>query len=450
MRTLFYKRIFIGFSILALISVFTKPWHFARAQSPDDASLITYEQILQQPDNLELVFTYAQQQTQQGNLQIAAGALERLLLLEPDWDGVRLYYAIVLYRLDDMDGALRELEILETRDLSPAQMREVRRYKDLADHNSADTRISAIISAGLRYDTNRNLASDRDLGFGGPVGPIPLITPKRSDGAVIGDARLRIEQDLGSPEGHYVFAYGRGYLNKQFKVTIQDFLIGEVRAGGTFFFDRLQVTPYGKVEGLRIDDNHRLTEAGGGLGLAYGASPALTLRGGVEIVSQDYNATSRTPLSTLRDGELYSPWAGFSYRIDRNNTFSADVTYHVKNAKTQYYSFDEIDARIANLTLLGQGQYLLSEVHLWDFKADAPDPAYSATVTRKDFRFKGRLAYGVPIGTVAKWLGGTAPEGLDDMNVQVSGAYFYQNSNVPNFDLDNFTADIVFTKRLKF
>ncbi|MGI9372838.1 MAG: hypothetical protein ACR2OJ_10105 [Hyphomicrobiales bacterium] len=420
------------------------------AQASDDATPISYAQILQQPDNLQLVFTYAQQQTEQGNLQVAAGALERLLLLEPEWDDARLYYAIILYRLDDMDGALREFEILETRDLSPAQMREVRRYTGLADHNVADTRISAIISAGLRYDTNRNLASDRDLGFGGPVGPIPLVIPKRDDGAVIGDVRLRIEQDLGSPDGHYVFAYGRGYLNKQFKVTIQDFLIGEVRAGGTFFFDRLQITPYGKVEGLRIDDHHRLTEGGGGLALAYGVSPTWSFRGGFEIVSQNYTTTSNTPLSDLRDGELYSPWAGFSYRIDRNNTFSADVTYHIKDARTNYYSFNELDARIANFTLLGQGQYLLSELRLWDFRADAPDPAYSSSVTRKDFRIKGRLAYGVPISTLARWMGGDAPEAIDDMNVQVSGAYFHQNSNIPNFDLSNFTADIVFTKRLKF
>jgi len=233
----------------------------AVAQTPTDQ--VTYEQILEQPDNLELVFTYAREQAEQGNLQPAAGALERLLLLEPEWDSARLFYAVVLYRLNDLDGALRELVILEERDLTPDQMADVQRYKSLASHSNGTTRLTARLSAGFRYDTNRTLASDRDLGFGGPAGPIPLTVPKRDDGAFLADLKLRLEQDLGSPEGHFVFAEGRGYLNQQFKISIQDFLFGDARAGATFFFDQLQVTPYGRITALNIDDNHRLTEAGG-------------------------------------------------------------------------------------------------------------------------------------------------------------------------------------------
>jgi hypothetical protein len=162
----------------------------ASAKSP--ASPVTYQQILEQPDNLELVFTYAREQAEDGNLQPAAGALERLLLLEPKWDSARLFYAIVLYRLNDLDGALRELIILEGRELTPQQMAGEYRYKDLASHSNSATRLSGWISAGFRYDTNRTLASDRDLGFDGVAGPIALIVPKRDDGAFVADLKLRL------------------------------------------------------------------------------------------------------------------------------------------------------------------------------------------------------------------------------------------------------------------
>ena len=63
---------------------------------------ITYEQILAAPDDSKLNLAYARQ----------AAALERLLLARPNWDSVRLFYGFVLYRLDDMTGAKRELRAL--------------------------------------------------------------------------------------------------------------------------------------------------------------------------------------------------------------------------------------------------------------------------------------------------------------------------------------------------
>jgi hypothetical protein len=87
---------------------------------------------------------------------------------------------------------------------------------------------------------------------------------------------------------------------------------------------------------------------------------------------------------------------------------------------------------------------------IWHYRADAQNPLYSLTTRRKDFRFKARLAYGVPVATLAKWLGGSAEGPVGDVNVQVSGGYFHQNSNIPSFDVSNFTGDVIFTKRFKF
>ena len=78
---------------------------------------ITYEQILAAPDDVQLNLDYARQEVASGRLQQAAAALERLLLNRPNWDAVRLFYGIVLYRLNDLEGTKRELRLLEGRDL---------------------------------------------------------------------------------------------------------------------------------------------------------------------------------------------------------------------------------------------------------------------------------------------------------------------------------------------
>lgn len=181
-----------------------------------------------------------------------------------------------------------------------------------------------------------------------------------------------------------------------------------------------------------------------------GLSPALSARGGFEVLNHSYSKNSKSPFAKQRNGTLFSPWAGVSYRLDRDNTVSADLHFNRKDARRNWHSYKELEARIANFTLLGQGQYLLAEARFWSYRADAANPLYSLTTRRKDFRVKGRLAYGVPIATVAKWLGTSAEGPIGDVNVQISGAYFHQNSNIPNFDVSNFTGDVIFTKRFKF
>jgi len=55
---------------------------------------ISYQQILDAPDDLRLNLQYARQEVKSGRLQQAAAALERLLLQRPNWDSLRLFYGI--------------------------------------------------------------------------------------------------------------------------------------------------------------------------------------------------------------------------------------------------------------------------------------------------------------------------------------------------------------------
>jgi Flp pilus assembly protein TadD len=72
---------------------------------------VTYEDVLANPDNIDLNFAYAQVQIARGDLKNAAATLERILLIEQDLPRVRLLYAIVLFRLDNLDEAERELHL---------------------------------------------------------------------------------------------------------------------------------------------------------------------------------------------------------------------------------------------------------------------------------------------------------------------------------------------------
>ena len=78
--------------------------HMARAGED-----VTFEQVLADPDNIDLNFRYAETQIRKGDVRGASATLERILLIEPDLPRVRLLYAIVQFRLENLAEAEREL-----------------------------------------------------------------------------------------------------------------------------------------------------------------------------------------------------------------------------------------------------------------------------------------------------------------------------------------------------
>lgn len=410
---------------------------------------ITYDQILDNPDNLQLSFAYARQEAGRGNLQGSAGSLERLLLLEPEWDTARLFYAVVLYRLDDMDGALRELMILRQRELTASQLLEVERYIDLAKTGNSMTRVYGDWSFGVRYDTNPNLFPDSGTLLYEDT-PVPNDFSKKSDSAFYTTGRVRLEQSLGTGNGDFLFLDTRGWLNEQFKADRQDYISGRVEAGGTFFFGPAAITPKLIYSGLTLDRDHYLDELGGGIEITYALSPHLTLKTAVSAVDQDFHRTSLSTVGSKRDGLALEVGGGFAWRPVQWNTFSIEAYYVDKSADVASFAFDGVWGQASNLTLLGKGTYLLSQLTIWSFGYDAPDPRYSSTTIRDDFRLKARLAYGTPLQTVADLFEAQLPPTLGHMNFQLSGSYTYQDSNIPNLDFDNWSVEGLFTKRFSF
>lgn len=90
---------------------------------------ISFEQIYLNPDDQDLNLNYARQQAALGDYLTAAASLERMLYSQPNWDSARLFYAICLFHLDDLQASEQELKILEARPLTTDQRKLLKSYK---------------------------------------------------------------------------------------------------------------------------------------------------------------------------------------------------------------------------------------------------------------------------------------------------------------------------------
>lgn len=419
------------------------------APATASAESVTFEEILANPDDLELNLRYARERISSGRLDQSAAALERMLLLEPEWDGARLLYAIVLYRLDDLKGSKRELLILQERDLTAQQQSEVARYLGLATARDKTTRVTGSVALGGRVDSNPGRASADTIGLAAGT-PVALTATERVDAAFTANSHLRVEHDLQNGRGDYLFAQINGWLSEYGKVNVADYMSGEFKAGVVIFRDNFKVTPYAKVRTVGLNHQGFFTEYGGGAALGYTVSPMVELLAKGSVVYQDYRVTNISSVGNSRDGELYTFGAGARIRASETDTLSAHGYYFRKDARNASFSYDAYELSLRYLTLLGRGIYVVADASYRNTSYDAADPRYSPTIKRSDDLFRTRVAVGSPLSTVFSTFGTELPNALGDINLQIAGGYSWQDSNISNLNINNWSGEVLLIKRFAF
>ena len=126
---------------------------------------ITYMQILQNPNDLDLNIKYAQQQGKMGNFKQTISTLERMNMLYPDNTEIKLYLLSVLVQVDSPEKANTIIEEMKLRrDLSPEDLETLQEIElELKDREPGLWTFAADISAGSVFSDNVNSVSKTRL-----------------------------------------------------------------------------------------------------------------------------------------------------------------------------------------------------------------------------------------------------------------------------------------------
>jgi len=122
---------------------------------------ITYMQILQKPNDLDLNLKYAQQQGKMGNFKQTISTLERLNMLYPDNTEIKLYLLSVLVQVDSPEKASTIIEEMKLRrDLSAEDLETLQEIEEeLKDREPSLWTFAADISTGVIASDNVNSVS---------------------------------------------------------------------------------------------------------------------------------------------------------------------------------------------------------------------------------------------------------------------------------------------------
>jgi len=137
---------------------------------------ITYMQILQKPNDLNLNLKYAQQQGKIGNYKQTIATLERLNMLYPDNIEIKLYLLSVLVQADSPNKALTIVEEIKTsEDLTPEDLETVNEIESALKERGkpklwnfyADISLGGIHSQNVNSVSKTRLQSSSDevIGF---------------------------------------------------------------------------------------------------------------------------------------------------------------------------------------------------------------------------------------------------------------------------------------------
>lgn len=413
-------------------------------QEPLETPRIKYSEVLKDPDNLQLNFRFARQQVADGNVKGASATLQRILLVQPDLPVVRLFYAAVLIRLDSLDEAEQQLDLVKnTGDPKIEAQRD--RYREAIADRRKRTRFTFSVAASGQYDSN---PSATPAGNALLVSDIAVASESSDDDfARVGQSRLGFTHDLGHQAGHFLFGGATFAATDQVTEQSLDLNAVALNAGLTYRFQDLDVSAELLATDVNLADQQYYLSWGGRLSADYRLDRQWRLSGSIEGVFQDYDSISVSTSANENSGSQVDAEIAVKYLLAPDLTLRASLRHTDKRAEKSYnqYYADAVSGRA--VWLLGEGRFLSSDLTATLRFYDAPDTFYSSR-KRRDESFRARLTLGLPVNGLLPAI--AAHELFEDFLILLSGEYFSARSNIENFTYENARAQVLLNKSWRF
>ncbi len=359
----------------------------------------TFEQVLQAPDDLELNLAYAQAEVRAGNLLAAAAALERILLAHPGAHYVRLYYASVLYRLDDQQGARAQLRMLNNVSFPTLQTNEREKFARLSTSTEKKTKISGTLAAGMGYESDALGLLLTQFDF--------FTTPVRKPGSyAIVSGRLDATTELNLNLDLYGSVVGTSRSRSE--GSGGDLQSGELRAGLAGSSLHSTWNAGAVVRHYLLYNIPYLTEIGAQGEWSWKPQTRWTFSARLEAVDQNYHEQiidlleSFDAIDGTHDGWRTNLGFGLDYRFAPGTSAGASIGVEWTTSGYEPFAYTAPYIQGNFHTLMGRGIYLdvAGQVRLVDY--NEPDVYFLGGIQRESVNSTLNLSLGIPFAAFSE------------------------------------------------
>ena len=301
---------------------------------------VTYEEVLKDPDNIALNLGFARTQIRSGDLNGASATLERVLLINPKNLSVRILYAVVLYRLDARNDALRELRNVLKYKLSGGVRAELSGYLSELTLRNKRTIWTALFHTSYQFETNRNsVPAGRTLAILNGFANLNGENQATADSAIRGLARLSVEHKIGGYRGHKILARVGLYHSEQMRLDRLTLTLGNFEGGFLWDLSPVQLRTLVFAQYLILSHEGFLASGGVKLQADWWITKETTLLGRVTFDSQHFKELHESSNQSRRTGPQISGSGAVRHRISAQHLGTAGVRLIRKTANVNYWRY---------------------------------------------------------------------------------------------------------------
>jgi hypothetical protein len=373
----------IGMALHGVAVAADQPVPFQNTPEAQEADEL-FRQLLKDPKNVDLTFRYAQAAIKSGNIEGGISSLERLLLLDRNFPGVKIQLAELYADIKSYNMAKTYLAQARAEPgVSAETLSRIDMVQSEIDRAASKTNLVINLLVGIRHQGNASAEpAGSDIIAGGVPQTLSTIFINRAGWDSFATGNLQYIDELGDLKlesnaiAYYSRAIGHGVLN-----------LGavEVNTGPRFDIDFADIhfaaaRAYGVANEVMLGESLFLYSAGGGLSFERSLTEKLAGSGFYEFRREWFSNVAVSPTAAMLNADVHSFGASLVYHLLENG----DLSYQVSYALTDNVGFGSNRGLVFHLSYsqlielppqLGVGPLNLSPMIYRIYNRDhSPDP----------------------------------------------------------------------------